>query len=221
MGTHKDVVGPWQKAAKEKGLRFGVSEHLAKSYDWFQTSHGADTTGPYAGVPYDGAAPRYQELYHTKADPLNLKNRTNNNIAWPREWLSDVEGLIDNYHLDLLYSDSGLLFGDVGRQMLAYYYNVDIAKNKGKLEAVYNCKQSSEVKWLRGVERGVLDSISSYPWQTDTSIGNWFYSTGRKYKSADAVTQLLIDIVSKNGNLLVNIVQPPLKVTLNPMCLKL
>lgn len=93
--------------------------------------------------------------------------------------------------------------------MLAHYYNADIAKNKGKLEAVYNCKQPSEGKWVRDVERGVLDSISPYPWQTDTSIGDWFYSTGQKYKSADAVTQLLIDIISKNGNLLINVVQTP------------
>lgn len=59
------------------------------------------------------------------------------------------------------------------------------------------------------MERGVLDSISPFPWQTDTSIGDWYYRTGQKYKSADEVIQLLMDIVSKNGNLLINVVQTP------------
>ena len=73
MGPHKDVVGLWQQAAQKEGLRFGVSEHLAASYTWFQTSHGADKTGPLAGVPYDGNDPQYQDLYHTKADPARQR----------------------------------------------------------------------------------------------------------------------------------------------------
>jgi alpha-L-fucosidase len=62
---------------------------------------------------------------------------------------------------------------------------------------------------VQDLERGVKDDISPYPWQTDTSIGDWFYSTGQKYKSAAEVTAMLCDIVSKNGNLLINIVQTP------------
>jgi len=55
----------------------------------------------------------------------------------------------------------------------------------------------------------VLDSISPYPWQTDTSIGDWYYRTGQKYKTGTEVIQMLVDIVSKNGNLLINVVQTP------------
>jgi len=57
MGPKRDVVGDWQKAAKQHGLKFGVSEHLGASFTWFQTSHGADKDGPKKGVPYDGANP--------------------------------------------------------------------------------------------------------------------------------------------------------------------
>ena len=64
MGPKKDVVGLWQKAARNQGLRFGVSEHLWISYKWFAVSHGADKTGTMAGVPYDGADPQYADLYH-------------------------------------------------------------------------------------------------------------------------------------------------------------
>ncbi|MGY0036623.1 alpha-L-fucosidase [Pedobacter sp. NJ-S-72] len=74
---------------------------------------------------------------------------------------------------------------------------------------MYNCKEASEGKWAQDVERGVLDSINPYPWQTDTSIGDWYYKTGQKYRSGTEVIQMLIDIVSKNGNLLINVVQTP------------
>ncbi|NWJ49540.1 MAG: alpha-L-fucosidase [Bacteroidetes bacterium] len=208
MGPQKDVVGIWQKAAQKEGLRFGVSEHLGASYTWYQPSHGADKTGPMTGVAYDGADPKYADLYHNKT-VADDKGWLTNNPENQKEWLSCIEELIDNYHPDLLYSDSGLPFGDVGREMIAHYYNEDLKKNGGKLEAVYNCKESSEGRWTQDIERGVMDSISPYPWQTDTSIGDWFYRTGQKYKSSLEIIQMLVDIVSKNGNLLINIVQTP------------
>jgi alpha-L-fucosidase len=207
-GPKKDVVGIWQKAAKKEGMKFGVSEHLAASFTWFQPSHGADASGPMKGVPYDGANPIYQDLYHAKAEP-NDKGWLSNNKEWQREWLFSIKELIDNYHPDLLYSDSGLPFGEYGENMLAHFYNQNIAENGGNLEAVYTCKQPSNGMWVQDLERGVQDSISPFPWQTDTSIGDWFYRTGQKYKTATEVIQMLADIVSKNGNLLINIVQTP------------
>jgi len=207
-GPKKDVVGIWQAAAKKEGLKFGVSEHLGASFTWFQPSHGADTTGPMKGVPYDGADPMYQDLYHAKAAPDD-KGWLSNNKEWQREWLFSIKELIDNYHPDLLYSDSQLPFGEYGENMLAHFYNDNIAKNGGMLEAVYTAKQPSDGMWVEDLERGVQDSISPFPWQTDTSIGDWFYRTDQKYKTATEVIQMLVDIVSKNGNLLINIVQTP------------
>ncbi|HEY5592532.1 MAG TPA: alpha-L-fucosidase [Paludibacter sp.] len=209
MGPHKDVVGLWQEAAKKEGLRFGVSEHLAASYTWFQPAHSSDKTGEKVGIPYDGNDPQYQDLYHGKADSIDTGWMTKNPV-WQKEWLTSITELIDMYKPDLLYSDCGLPFGnDVGRSMIAHYYNQDMAKNKGKLEAVYNCKEASNGRFVRDVERGVLDSISEFPWQTDTSIGDWFYRTGQKYRTSNEVVQMLVDIVSKNGNLLINVVQTP------------
>ena len=100
-------------------------------------------------------------------------------------------------------------FGDVGRTLISHLYNQDITKNKGKLEAVYTCKQPSGGLWVQDVERGILDTVNAYPWQTDTSIGDWYYRTGQKYKTSTEVIQMLVDIVSKNGNLLLNVVQTP------------
>jgi alpha-L-fucosidase len=208
MGPKKDVVALWQQAAKKQGLKFGVSEHLGASFTWYQTAHGADKEGPMAGVPYDGANLNYQDLYHANALPDD-KAWLTTNPAFQLEWYRSIKELVDNYHPDLLYSDSPMPFGDVGRTLIAHLYNQDIARNNGKLEAVYTCKQPSGGLWVQDVERGVLDTVSVYPWQTDTSIGDWYYRTGQKYKTATEVIQMLVDIVSKNGNLLINVVQTP------------
>jgi alpha-L-fucosidase len=206
MGPKKDVVGLWQQAAKNEGLYFGVSEHLGASYTWFQASHRSDQIGDKAGVPYDGNNPEYQDLYHAPAEPGDNGWLTKNPV-WQRQWYDRIRELIDNYNVDLLYSDSGLPFEDVGRTMIAHFYNQDLkAKGKG---VIYTCKQSSDGRWVHDRERGVAEGISPFPWQTDTSIGDWYYRTGQKYMTGPEVVQMLVDIVSKNGNLLLNIVQTP------------
>ncbi|MES2808937.1 MAG: alpha-L-fucosidase [Bacteroidota bacterium] len=201
MGPKKDVVGIWQKAAKKEGLKFGVSEHLAASYTWFQVAHGADKNGDLQGVPYDGAGAQYADLYHTKAAKGDNAWLTTN-PEYMKQWYTTVKELVDNYHPDLLYSDSKLPFDEVGRSMLANFYN-------GNPNSVYNCKEPSNGKWVEDLERGVQSEINPFPWQTDTSIGDWYYQTGQKYKTGKEVIQMLIDIVSKNGNLLINVVQTP------------
>lgn len=209
MGPGKDVVDLWQKAAKKEGLRFGVSEHLGASYTWFQVSRGADTKGPMKGIKYDGADPEFEDLYHPPTKSGDNAWLTTDS-ANQQNWLASITELIDMYHPDLLYSDGELPFGEVGRTMLAHYYNQDIIKNDGSLEAVYTCKHlASEGRWVRDIERGAMDTISVDPWQTDTSIGDWYYRTGQKYMTGTEVIQMLVDIVSKNGNLLLNVVQTP------------
>jgi alpha-L-fucosidase len=216
MGPKKDVVGLWQQAARKEGLFFGVSEHLEHSYCWFQTSRGSDQLGDKAGVPYDGANPEYEDLYHAKADSCDCditkkykgyNNYWTTNPVWQRQWYDRIKELVDNYHPDLLYSDCVLPFEDVGRCMIAHYYNQ--GKTFNNQGVVYNCKEASEGRWVHDHERKVANGISEYPWQTDTSIGDWFYRAGQQYISATQVVQMLIDIVSKNGNLLLNIVQTP------------
>jgi len=208
MGPKKDVVALWQQAAKKQGMKFGVSEHLGASFTWYQTAHISDKEGPMAGVPYDGANLNYQDLYHAKALPDD-KAWLTTNPAFQLEWYRSIRELVDNYEPDLLYSDSPMPFGDVGRTLISHLYNQSIAMNNGSLEVVYTCKQPSGGMWVQDVERGILDSVSPYPWQTDTSIGDWYYRTGQKYKTAIEVVQMLVDIVSKNGNLLINVVQTP------------
>lgn len=64
MGPHRDIVGSWKKSAKKKGMRFGISEHLAGSPGFYYTNKVCDTEGKYKGIPYDGSNPAYAELYY-------------------------------------------------------------------------------------------------------------------------------------------------------------
>jgi alpha-L-fucosidase len=215
MGPHKDVVGTWAKAARNQGLRFGISEHLWISYKWFGVSHGADKTGPLAGVSYDGADPAYSDLYHDAncarlANPLDW---TDDDIpeTWKQHYLNRMTDLIDKYHPDVLYTDGHLPFEEYGLKMVAHLYNVSAQLHDGKCEAVYTSKQPTDC--LTGTcaldrERGVSDLIDANPWQTDTCIGQWHYKRGQKYKTSKKVIDLLTDIVSKNGNLMLNFPLP-------------
>ena len=103
---------------------------------------------------------------------------------------------------------------DAGLRIAAYLYNTSIARS-GKLEAVMTCKDLSAEQRRALVldrERGAQEGIELLPWQTDTCIGNWHYQRSlfedHKYKSAKQVSQMLVDIVSKNGNLQLNIPLP-------------
>jgi len=209
MGPHRDVVGEWQKAARKYGLRFGVSEHLGASFTWFQSSHRADRSGPKAGVPYDGANSNYWDLYHFPAERGDT-GWYSTNPKWQQQWYDEIKELVDNYHPDLLYSDGGVPFGnEVGLSLIAHLYNQDAARHDGKVEAIYNCKQKSQGRWVEDLERGIMPKIDPYPWQTDTSIGDWFYDRNWKFRPVSWVIHMLVDNVSKNGNLLLNIVQRP------------
>lgn len=216
MGPKRDIVGAWAAAARRRGLRFGVSEHLGASYTWWYPSHLYDQFWPKLGVAYDGADPRYADLYHDNRDEPYRNTPESwytKNPAYHRRWFQRIRDLVDSYQPDLLYSDGGLPFGTVGRTLMAHLYNSSI-KRSGRLEAVYATKAlgSGEFRtdWgVQDVERGVLAGINPLPWQTDTSNGDWFYSEKYRFKTGDEVIGMLADIVSKNGNMLLNIVQRP------------
>jgi alpha-L-fucosidase len=215
MGPKKDIVGTWRDAARKNGLRFGVSEHLWISYKWFSVSHGADKTGELAGVRYDGVDPLYADLYHDAGcEPFVDKLTWNDDgipTAWRQHYLDRMTDLIDKYEPDLLYTDGHLPFEEYGLKMVAHLYNVSARRHGGVTEAIYTSKEPSdcaEGTCLLDHERGVSDAISPNPWQTDTCIGEWHYKRGGKYKSAKKVIDLLTDIVSKNGNLLLNFPLP-------------
>ena len=218
-GPHKDVVGLWASAARQRGLRFGVSEHLSNSFDWLAPAHLADNTGPNAGVPYDGANPAFADLYHDySAMPSGFAQSIAKTPmgriapdAWKLQYLNRIQDLIDQHQPDLLYTDGGIPFDEYGLATVAELYNVGPRTSHGVPEAVYFSKTAPDCRigtCTLDRERGVLDDIAANPWQTDTCIGQWHYKLGQKYKTPKKVIDLLVDIVSKNGNLLLNIPLP-------------
>jgi alpha-L-fucosidase len=217
MGPKKDIVGMWRKAAHDHGLRFGVSDHLWISYKWFAVSHMSDKGGPLAGVPYDGADPRWSDLYHdyrpTGVVPAEKFEWNDDGIpeAWKREWFLRIKDLVDHYHPDLLYNDGPLPFEQWGCNLVAHLYNTSAARNGGQVDAVYSSKRIEDCKTgvcALDVERGIVDSIWPDPWQTDTCIGDWHYLRGVAYKTPKRVVDMLADVVSRNGNLLLNFPLP-------------
>lgn len=205
-GPKRDVVGEWQRAAKNNGLRFGVSEHLGASYTWWRGNKGADKNGPWAGIPYDGTNPALADLYHPMPEAGD-DGWYSNNPAWHEEWEQRIGDLLTQYKPDLLYSDGGIPFGETGRRMVAKLYNQPNP-------TVYAAKDIGSGDFVLGTcvldrERGGMSDVQSLPWQTDTSIGDWFYNQGWGYRKPDWVIHTLVDVVSKNGNLLLNVVQRP------------
>jgi alpha-L-fucosidase len=213
-GPKKDVVGLWRKAADKYGLRFAVSEHLSNSYDWFATSHTSDKTGPLAGVPYDGQNAAYSDLYHPSPNnPEKLPPAMGREApdSWKRLYFLRIKDLIDNYHPDLLYTDGGIPFGSTGLKLVSHYYNINARLHGGKVQGVYTSKTASDCEHgtcALDIERGVANDIRPHPWQTDTCIGQWHYKKGIRYKTPKTVVDLLCDIVSRNGNLMLNFPLP-------------
>ncbi|MFB3895289.1 MAG: alpha-L-fucosidase [bacterium] len=216
MGPKKDITGMWREAILKQGLRFGVTSHLAWSYSWFGVNKGADTKGKYQGVPYDGNDPKYWDFYHEPNGERGFYP-INPTAKWRYEWALRTMDLIDKYHPDLLYFDGAIPFNGIdqsrtGMEVIAYYYNRNMQWHNGELEGVMTLKQGADGVYVDGVatldfERGKSDVALPEPWQTDDSIGPWAYLKGAHYKSVDEIVDKLVDIVSRNGNYLLNV--PP------------
>jgi alpha-L-fucosidase len=247
IGPKKDIVGTWAKIARANGLRFGVSNHSAHSWHWFQTAYGYDAEGPQAGVRYDaytltkedgkgkwweGLDP--QDLYtgrnmvmpdgitsareiatwHERNDRRWTENPPEINPKFTETWFLRCQDLVDKYQPDLLYFDNigELPLGQAGLDIAAHFYNSSLKLNKGTMQAVLNVKGIDAPRrpgLIEDYERGSSNDIQPVPWQTDTCIGEWHYRRSlfdsHRYKTVAQVVQTLVNVVSKNGNLLLSI----------------
>src|SRR5580693_5720778 len=135
-------------------------------------AHLSDTTGPLAGVAYDGNDPAFADLYHDySGQPANFAKEAKamGRIApdrWKLQYFRRIKDLIDQYQPDLLYTDGGIPFDEYGYSTVAELYNVSASKHNGKVEAMYFSKQGDQCKvgtCALDRERGVLDGISPTP----------------------------------------------------------
>ena len=208
MGPKKDMIGLWRTATLKHGLRWGVTTHLARSLTWFQVSHGEDKGGKF-----DGNDPAYWDFYHKPYLESTSSYPTDAPASWRLQWFLRVKDLIDNYQPDLMYFDGSVPFkpdGRPGLDIIAHLYNASTKWHGGENHAVMNIKDRTSGIYddhiaTLDLERQQLLDIRDRPWQNDTSIGPWFYTNGAKYKQPPAVIHMLVDIVSKNGNLLLNV----------------
>lgn len=211
MGPCRDVVGELKAECEKQGLSFCASTHRAEHYFFMNMGRTCDSDvnderyadfyGPAVHIPeLDGGT-----LHATTADTYSVGASE----EWLKDWLVRTCELVDSYKPKILYFDWWIhnhSFKPYLKKLCAYYYNR--AEEWGE-EVTINYKHEAFPPTVAtfDVERGALTEISPIPWQTDTAIGkcSWGYRTDNQYKSSRQIICDLVDIVSKNGMLLLNI----------------
>lgn len=207
----KDIIGELKTQCEKQDVVFATSSHRAEHF-WF--ANGAKTVG------YDNEAldPQYADLYGAchnvnKANNLYTLLKQEKGITPTEEWLEDwlvhsVE-LIDKYQPLTLFFDWWIMnhaFRPYIKKFLAYYYNK--SKEWGKEVCVQY--KSDAIMYNAGIfdrERGQIDNTSPYIWQSETSTAynSWSYCTTNKFKSPEVIARVFADVISKNGNFVLNI----------------
>lgn len=246
VGPRRDIVGAWERLVRARGLRFGVSNHAAHAWHWFQAAYSYDPEGPMAGVRYDahgltradGAGTWWEgmdpqalytgpsmvapdgiatiaemDAWRAANDGEWIETIPAQNPAFARNWALRQRDLVDRYRPDFVYFDNyELPLEHLGLEATVYYYNASLGW-RGELPVVTGKRLSADQRKgiTESVERGFLADVRDEPWQTCTCIGDWHYNRARyrdrSYVPAKAVIQRLVDVVSKNGTLLLSIPQ--------------
>lgn len=195
MGPKRDIIGELSQAVRSRGMNFGVSNHRAEHW-WFMDG----------GMKFDSDVkdPAYLDFYGP-AQP----NGSAPSVEYKHDWLKRACELIDLYQPDLCYFDTWVErppLGPYRRHFGAYYYNR--AKLWGK-DVTINYKNDAFAPGtgVIDVERGQMGDLQPYFWQSDTAVGkkSWCHIADEDYKPTYSIWCDLVDIVSKNGTLLLNI----------------
>jgi alpha-L-fucosidase len=208
MGPERDLQGDLAKAVRAEGLHLGASSHRVE-HDFF--------LGPGREFSSDVNDPQYAAFYGPAHHRLENRNGTplNNDFtyvseAWTRDWLARSAEIVEKYKPEIMYFDWWDGQPSVRHELTrfaAFYYNT--VQANGKPAGVINYKDYAmqENSGVLDIERGQLGGIRPKYWQTDTSVSNksWGYIENDTFKSPEFIVHQLIDIVSKNGNLLLNI----------------
>ncbi len=210
MGPHRDVVGELEKAVRADNMHFGVSSHRAEHW-WFFNG----------GMKFDSDVrdPKYSDFYGPAQwdgvpNPKANEERDNRpdmpNAAYLDDWLARTAEIVDKYNPDLIWFDWWIgrpAFKPYLQRFAAYYYNHKAQEQKGGAVINYKYEAYPAKAAVLDIERGEENDIKPLYWQTDTSISNksWGYIENDTFKTPDFILDMLIDIVSKNGALLLNI----------------
>jgi alpha-L-fucosidase len=207
MGPRRDVLGAIKAAALAHNLHFCLSSHRAE-HDWFfdeGRKFFSDVMAPANAGLY---GPAQSRLVGPNSDDL-FSDYTYVSQAWLDDWLARQAELVANYEPELIYFDWWIgqpSFRNTLPKFLAFYYNH--AARAGRSSVVnYKLGEFADGAGTLDIERGQAPGIRPDTWQTCTSISDksWGYIENDTYKSATGIVHLLADIVSKNGNLLLNV----------------
>jgi len=127
--------------------------------------------------------------------------------SWKRQYFLRLQDLVDQLQPDLMYHDGVIRFENYGLSLVAHLYNQSAKWHGGKVEAVYNSKGVEDCQvgtCVLDYERGIAEGIWPNPFQTDTCIGGWHYDRDITYKTPKQCIDMLVNIVSRNGTLLLN-----------------
>ncbi|MGA8035182.1 MAG: alpha-L-fucosidase [Candidatus Acidiferrales bacterium] len=208
MGPHRDVIGDLATAVRAEGLHFGASSHRVE-HDFFLgvgREINSDVNDPQYAAFY---GPAHVHLLDDWSLPLSA-DFTYVSRAWTEDWLARASEIVEKYHPDVLYFDWWIGQASVRPDLTrfaAFYYN-ESTKYSGHA-GVINFKDYAMERHsgVQDFERGQLTEIRPDVWQTDTSVSNksWGYIENDTFKSPEFIVHQLVDIVSKNGNFLLNI----------------
>jgi alpha-L-fucosidase len=206
MGPKRDTLGELAKAVRAEGLHFGLSSHRAEHNFFYDGGRAirSDVNDPKYASLY---GPAHQWMETTKGHGLE-NDWTYVSEAWTRDWLARDTELVQKYKPEVVYFDWWIgqpNFRRTVAEFAAFYYNYAVAHG---YTGVIDFKDYS-LNWKAGVrdfERGQQDHIIADHWQTDTSISDasWGYIEHDTFKTPEFIVHQLADIVSKNGNLLLN-----------------
>jgi len=213
MGPKRDTAAELMKATRAAGLHFGLSSHRAEHWWWYNVgrSYNSDVNDPrYAGL-YGPAAPRTlpADAPTSEPDPSHLENWFPPSKEFKDDWLARTTEIVDKYKPEMIYLDwwtSAPGFEPYLRRLAAFYYDQG-RKNGQSVAITYKGENFATGSALFDVERGKLDALRLVPWQTDTSVSihSWGYAQDDEYRTPKSLVDDLIDIVSKNGNLMLNV----------------
>ena len=214
MGPQRDVVAEMEQAIRRRGLKYLVSFHHQWLWGWYPTWDDSTDAADPSNASFYG--PRYPET----AQAMALPGRRDSNMAayplpskeWQEIWWAKVKEVIDRHSPDVLWFDNRMqiLSEGIRQEMAAYFLNHAIANGQ---EPVLNYKRPDMVFGAGTIdlERSRMPDIFPEPWLTDTSVsrGSWAYATDLEYYTADRLIDDLVDIVSKNGCMLLNVAPRP------------
>lgn len=220
MGPHRDVVGELERATRARGVHFGVSSHTAEHWWWYgvgnvEPSDVRDRT-QLTNFLYGPAEPMaLPQQLGAMVDPYKEPDGSHLEMWLPPDkkfldnWLAQSSELVDRYSPDFIYFDWWIgqpAFRPYLQQFAAYFYDRSAERNKQPV-LTYKEEAMPPNTATLDIERGKLDTLRLLPWQTDTSISihSWGYVENDEYRTASSLIHQLVDTVSKNGNLLLNV----------------